>query len=89
MVKLQILLWQRPVYCRALFWDLYYFYCNVYLRLNYGVNSQVRLCADNCVVYTGITNEESSTRLQGDLNRIEQWCKERYMKLNLKKMCAY
>lgn len=44
--------------------------------------------ADDCVVYTCITDEGSSTRLQCDLNRIEQWCKKWKMELNVKK-CAH
>lgn len=53
--------------------------------IHVNVTSQLRLFADDCAVYTRIKNGEGSGQLQADLDRIEQWCGEWGMQLNVKK----
>lgn len=50
-----------------------------------GITSQMRLYADDCVLYSVVTNETGSTQLQDDICRIEQWCRENSLFLNTKK----
>lgn len=49
------------------------------------ISSNIRLFADDCVVYRRITNTSDMHLLQDDLKRIELWCNKWLMSLNTKK----
>lgn len=49
------------------------------------LTSNIRLYADDCVIYREITNPDDSFLLQSDLNTISSWCNQWLMKLNVKK----
>ena len=52
------------------------------------INCQVRLYADDVVLYTNvISSNESNSTLQTDLDRLTQWCKDWKMSINVDK-CA-
>lgn len=53
-----------------------------------GVFSNMRLFADDCVLYRTICRTEDSGVLQQDLERINLWCEKWRMQLNLAK-CAH
>jgi hypothetical protein len=53
----------------------------------WGIESTVRLFADDSVVYRNIKTQEDREILQRDLDRIDNWVKENEMSLNVKK-CA-
>lgn len=53
-----------------------------------GVFSNMRLFADDCVLYRTIYRTEDSGVLQQDLERINLWCEKWRMQLNLAK-CAH
>lgn len=46
------------------------------------VSSQIRMFADDCVIYRTITNNADHAILQEDLNNIQDWCNEWLMTLN-------
>lgn len=48
------------------------------------ISSNIRLFADDCVVYRRITNTSDMDLLQNDLKRIELWCNEWLTSLNTK-----
>lgn len=50
-----------------------------------NITSYMRLFADDCVVHREIRSEEDNYALQRDLFRIQRWCQEWNMKLNLGK----
>ena len=50
-----------------------------------NINSNIRLFADDCVLYHPITNVLHSSILQSDLNTIQEWCKDWLMSLNINK----
>lgn len=53
--------------------------------IHVGVTSQLRLFADDCVVYRCIKNDEDSRQLQADLDKIELWCSLSKLQLNVSK----
>lgn len=67
---------------------LFFIYIN---DINLGITSSSRLFADDCVAYRSISYDEDATALQEDLNRINDWCKQWNMCLNVNKcihMCS-
>lgn len=50
-----------------------------------SVESNIRLFADDCVLYRPINNPTDVSSLQHDLSRIQQWCTTWLMSLNAKK----
>lgn len=53
-----------------------------------NVSSNIRLFADDCVLYRPITNSIDSSSLQDDLLKIQAWCNQWYMSLNVSK-CSH
>lgn len=53
--------------------------------INVGIGSNIRLFADDCVIYRKIRNEHDVSELQADLERIYQWCLKWQMNLNTNK----
>lgn len=49
------------------------------------VSSQIRLFADDCVIYRNITNETDRQSLQTDLDAVTAWCSSWLMSLNASK----
>lgn len=49
------------------------------------VKCRIRMFADDCVLYTDLTDQTDSTQLQEDLNHVEVWCKNNDMVLNTNK----
>ena len=47
-----------------------------------GISSQIRLFADDCVVYRAIKSDQDHRSLQSDLESINSWCSSWLMKLN-------
>lgn len=53
-----------------------------------GVQSSMRMFADDCIVYRAINCESDRGAVQDDLDKINTWCKKWQMQLNLEKtMC--
>lgn len=50
-----------------------------------NISSNIRLFADDCVVYRPIKNPTDIAILQNDLNLIESWCNDWLMSLNVNK----
>ena len=50
-----------------------------------NLTSQIRLFADDCVVYKAITSHDDVISLQSDLNRLTEWCSMRQMEINISK----
>lgn len=50
-----------------------------------NIDSSVRMFADDCVLYRVIHDKSDCAILQGDIDRITQWCADWHMKLNVKK----
>lgn len=53
-----------------------------------GLSSQVRLLADDCILYREITSMEDSITLQNDINSLCQWESKWQMKFNVSKCFA-
>ena len=53
-----------------------------------GLSSQVRLLADDCILYREITSMEDSISLQNDINSLCQWESKWQMKFNVSKCFA-
>ena len=51
----------------------------------YTVKSQVRLFADECLLYRQIKNQNDHLILQNDLNELEKWAAKWGMRFNAKK----
>lgn len=49
------------------------------------ITNNIRLFADDCVLYARITCKQDQLNLQADLIRIENWCKNWQMSLNVSK----
>lgn len=49
------------------------------------ISNNIRLFADDCVLYSKITCKQDQINLQSDLFRIENWCKTWQMSLNVPK----
>jgi hypothetical protein len=54
-------------------------YVNNILR---NTESNIRLFADNCVIYRKITDSRDIGKLQTDLNRLREWALQNKMKIN-------
>lgn len=54
-----------------------------------GISSQIRLFADDCVLYRVIHNTHDCSVLQNDLEKISEWCTKWHMLINLKKNRSY
>ena len=69
-----------------LYWGQYY---SLYIYINdlpnYTRHSNVRLFADDTVIYLTITSTQDANKLQYDLNRLESWAREWLMDFNLDK----
>ena len=52
------------------------------------VSSQVRLLADDCLLYREIRTQAGHAALQEDLKKLEAWAKEWGMEFNAKKCCC-
>ena len=50
-----------------------------------GIKSNIRLFADDCILYRMISSEEDSKILQRDINLLSQWTTKWQMQLNIKK----
>ena len=50
-----------------------------------NISSNVRLFADDCVIYRQIVNDHDHISLQEDLNTLEKWQRDWQMKFNAKK----
>ena len=50
-----------------------------------SVTSQVRLFADDCLLYRKIRNQKDHHILQNDLNELEKWAEKWGMRFNAKK----
>ncbi len=49
------------------------------------VNSQIRLFADDCLLYRPVTTQEDHQLLQNDMDNLQQWAEEWGMRFNAKK----
>ena len=49
-----------------------------------NVESTIRLCADDCVIYRKIINNADMEKLQKDLDRLGEWAVENAMKIKSK-----
>jgi len=49
------------------------------------LDSQVRLYADDCLIYRTIKSSADKLALQNDLNIVDEWCKASGMSLNIEK----
>lgn len=47
-----------------------------------NIESNIRLFADDCIIYRKITDREDIEKLQKDLNRLGEWAVENEMKIN-------
>ena len=50
-----------------------------------GINSLLRLFADNCLLYRIINSVEDTNRLQEDLNKLSEWANTWQLKFNVSK----
>lgn len=50
-----------------------------------GISSQIRLSADDCVLYRTIHTTHNCNVLQNDLYKVNEWCKKWHMLINLKR----
>jgi hypothetical protein len=50
-----------------------------------GVNSEVKLFADDCLLYRTIESESDTKQLQEDLSKMTEWSKKWLMIFNAKK----
>ena len=53
-----------------------------------SVTSNVRLFADDCLLYRIIKSQEDHYKLQNDLISLEKWASKWGMRLNAKKCCT-
>lgn len=51
-----------------------------------NLSVEVRLYTDDCVLYEEITTEEDQLRLNGDFNKVVDWCKQWQMCINFEKI---
>ena len=52
------------------------------------VSSNIRLFADDALIYNLIESDSDCIQLQNDLNQIEKWCEDWLLKLNEGKCCV-
>jgi hypothetical protein len=50
-----------------------------------GVNSEVKLFADDCLLYRTIESESDTKQLQEDFSKMTEWSKKWLMRFNAKK----
>ena len=50
-----------------------------------GIQSQLHLIADNCIIYRTIDTPEDRTTLQQDLNQLSKWATTWQMEFNISK----
>ena len=50
-----------------------------------GINSPLRLFADDCLLYRIINNTDDTNRLQEDLNKLSEWADAWQLRLNASK----
>ena len=53
-----------------------------------GIQSQIRLFADDAIVYLELKSIASPSQLQQDLNKLSQWTKTWQMEFNVSKCCV-
>jgi len=54
------------------------FYCRAYVNdIGKDITSDIRLVADDCILYRCINNSNKSEALQSDLQRLVEWCPTR------------
>jgi len=53
-----------------------------------NINSNIRLLADDCIIYKKITNKNDIEKLQKDLDTMGEWAVENGMKINPGKIKA-
>jgi hypothetical protein len=53
-----------------------------------NIDSNVRLFADDCIIYREVTNKNDIEELQKDLNALGKWAVENGMKINRGKIKA-
>jgi hypothetical protein len=53
-----------------------------------GIDSNIRLFADDCIIYRKILDSSDTRKLQTDLNKLGKWAVENKMKINLDKSKA-
>ena len=61
---------------------LYLLYIN---DINNAIKSQIKLFADDSVLYRNICNQNDQVILQNDLDTISSWAKKWLMELNINK----
>jgi len=52
-----------------------------------GIDSEIRLFADDCILYTQIRNSCDSASLQSDINKLHEWSHKWQMSCNVSKCC--
>jgi len=52
-----------------------------------GIDSEIRLFADDCIVYIQICNSCDSVSLQSDINKLHEWSNKWQMSFNVSKCC--
>ena len=50
-----------------------------------GISTNIRLFADDCILYTNVASPEDAGRLQADLDKLTEWQNKRQMDFNAKK----
>ena len=50
-----------------------------------GISTNVRLFADDCILYTNVASLEDAGRLQADLDKLTEWQDKWQMDFNAKK----
>lgn len=53
-----------------------------------NISSNIRLFADDCVIYRPIRSTNDSATLQSDLSLVQSWCEKWLMSLNIQKTCV-
>jgi len=61
---------------------MFLFYIN---DITQGINSPLRLFADDCLLYRVINSMEDTIRLQEDLNRLSEWADTWQLRFNITK----
>lgn len=53
--------------------------------IHIGINSKIRLFADDCVIYHVVTDYSNCEELDNDLRKLSEWCRDWQMNINTKK----
>ena len=56
--------------------------------MNNAITSQIKLFADDSILYRNIRNQDDQVILQNDLDTISSWAEEWLMELNINKYSA-